>query len=137
MDLGLIRLDRTTGEVTFEIGDNPPLVTGMNKLVQVVLITMITTSGSDKFEDWGGGLLSILGRPMNPVNPAGIKSDVTVVVNATQEQILAEQVDPNLPTDERLRRIDLVDVIINADLLEVEVLIRIVNEDEEVAYIRL
>jgi hypothetical protein len=137
MDLGLIRLNKLTGDVTFEIGDNPPLLTGMNKLVQIVLITMITTSGSDKFDNYGGGLLSLLGKPLNPNNVSAARSDVSVIVNATQAQILAEQTDPDLPTDERLKQIDLVDVTINTDLLEIEMAIRIINEDDEIAYIRL
>lgn len=137
MDIGLLRLNNTTGEITFEIGNNPPLVKGINKLVQLVLITMLTSPRSDKFDNYGGGLVDLLSKPMNPNNPSQIKGDISVIVGSTQNQLISEQTDPNIPSEERLKQIDLVNVTINRDALEVEMLIRIVSEDDEIAFVRL
>lgn len=137
MDIGLISLDKDTGLIKFGIGDSPPKLVGLNKLVQIVLITLLTSTGSDKFEDYGGGLMDLLGRPMNPSEITGIKSEIAIVVSSTQDQIISEQIDPNLPPRERLLRIDLIDVQLNRDLLELEITIRIINEEGDYAFVKL
>jgi hypothetical protein len=98
---------------------------------------MLTSPGSDKFDNYGGGLMDLLGRPMSPSEITGIRSEIAIVVSNTQDQITSEQLDPNLPPRERLLRIDLVDVQLNEEMLEIEVSIRIINEDGEIAAVKL
>lgn len=136
MDIAMINTDDTGNQILFEIGNNPPILTGLNKLTQIALVTILTDPGSDKFDDFGGGLLQLLGLPVNPDDLTDMRSTVSVVMSDSQEQMLAEQDDDSLPTSERLSRIDLLDVRLTSDL-ELEVDISIINEDGEKAFIRL
>jgi phage baseplate assembly protein W len=136
MDIGLIRTSNAGRDISFILGDNPPTFTGINKLVQLVLIVMITDSGSDKFDDYGSGLLQLLGTPGNPANITDLKNSVTIIITDTEQQILAEQESIELPTNERLLRIDLLDVRFSKNL-ELEIDITIFNEDGDKAFVRL
>jgi transcriptional regulator with AAA-type ATPase domain len=136
MDIGFISTSNAGKDISFILGDNPPVFTGLNKLVQLVLIVMMTDSGSDKFDDYGSGLLQLLGASGNPGNIADLKSSVTIIVTDTEQQILAEQESIELPVNERLLRIDLLDVRFSKDL-ELEIDITIFNEDGDKAFVRL
>lgn len=137
MDIAVTSTRNSDSEIFFSIGLNPPILTGVNKLAQLVLITLLTDPGTDKFDtESGGGMISLLGTPVDPDNLSDIKARVTVVINDTQTQILSEQEELNIPSDERLNRIDLLDVRLNSSL-ELEVDISIVNDDGDKAFRRL
>ena len=137
MDIAISTTNDDASEITFTMGINPQILSGLNKLTQIVLITLLTTSGTDKFDpNSGGNLLRLLGTPVDPTNLSDITSAVTVIINDTQTQILSEQEDINLPSNERLNRIDLLGVNLSADL-ELEVDIAIVNDDGDRAFRRL
>ncbi len=136
MDIAMINTDESGNQILFEIGNNPPILTGLNKLTQITLVTILTDPGSDKFDDFGGGLFQLLGLPVNPDDLTDIRSTVSVVISDSEEQILAEQDDDSLPSSERLTRIELLDVRLSPEF-ELEVDISIINEDGEKAFVRL
>ena len=136
MDISMVQTNSDATQILFEIGNNPPILTGLNKLTQITLVTILTDPGSDKFDDFGGGLLQLLGRPINPDDLTDIRSEVTVIISTSQEQMLAEQDEDTLPSNERLSRIDLLDVRLTGDF-ELEIDISIINDDGDNSFIRL
>lgn len=139
MDIGLINLstnESSLEELSFGMGNNPPKFSDLNKLVQLVVITLMTDAGSDKFDEYGAGLASLLGKNINANDLTDVKSAITHMIIETERQILAEQEEYSYPTSERLSRIDLLDIRLNS-LYELEIDINIINEDDDKAFVRL
>ena len=139
MDIGLINLstnESSLEELSFGMGNNPPKFSDLNKLVQLVVITLMTDAGSDKFDESGAGLASLLGKNINANDLTDVKSAITHMIIETERQILAEQEEYSYPTSERLSRIDLLDIRLNS-LYELEIDINIINEDDDKAFVRL
>jgi hypothetical protein len=141
MDIGIVTVrqedyNKDIQDFTYGIGNNPPIVTGLTKLVQLVVVTLMTDADSDKFDGYGVGLMRILGSNINAGNITEVKSAITHMVIDTERQLLAEQNSGSYPLTERLDRIDLLDIKIN-DKQELEIEIAVINENNESAFIRL
>lgn len=95
----------TNQDAFLDLGLKAPVRTssGIDRLVQNFLLVLMTTPGSDIFDqDSGGGAQAILGRPTSAGGQSAM-ADLTVAVDRTRQQVLAAQSkNPKIPLSERL-----------------------------------
>jgi hypothetical protein len=90
--------------VSFRFGRTNRKTSGINRLVQLFVKTLLTSPGSDIFSHYtGGGALRNLGRTFSKDAAGGIVGDFVISVDSTTKQVIAMQSRrPRLPRDERL-----------------------------------
>tara|TARA_Y100000034_G_scaffold31466_2_gene38472 strand:- start:753 stop:1415 length:663 start_codon:yes stop_codon:yes gene_type:complete len=82
---------------------NVTRVRGIQKLVQQVLKSLLSNSGSNRFnKSEGGDVLRALGLTLDPNSKAQIAAVFTEAASRTEEQIISAQVGRSLPASERL-----------------------------------
>jgi hypothetical protein len=84
------------------------LVEGLGRLVQMFVITLLTTPGSDIFEpDSGGGANTLVGRNTDK-RGRGVEADLVLAIEKTKNEILRLQSkQSNLPMSEKLLSADI------------------------------
>ena len=90
--------------IKFKISDQPGMVRGILRLVQLFIKVLFTTPGTDIFSPTSGaGALKILGATFGASSSKNIISDFVISVDTAARQLVSVQSrDPSLPTDERL-----------------------------------
>jgi phage baseplate assembly protein W len=108
---------------------NVRAVTGIQKLVQQIAKTLLTTSGTNKFDvGYGGDLLRELGTNFDPAAGGRISAAVARAVATTEESMIVSQLgERGLPADERLLRLTLDAVVIDTALQEVRATVKLVT----------
>lgn len=88
----------------FRISRMPSKTTGILRLVQLYVKTLLTRPGSDSFNpNYGGGLMRALGSTFSRGERNSLVNDAAIAVRSTNEQIIAIQArDPRLPLEEKL-----------------------------------
>lgn len=127
MDIQLIQIDPNTGRVTVRMGSKA--VSGITKLVQVVVLSLLNTPGQDILDpESGGGLPELVGMNFDASDLTEVMSEVTRRVRKTESEVQASQVGLNLDADERLNEIQIVSIQPGEQIDEILVRLRIVNE---------
>lgn len=90
--------------IKFQIGPVASKVSGILRLVQIFLKTLLTTPGRDIFAPRiGGNALKNVGLSFGKSESGNIVSDLIVAVDTTRKQIMTIQArDPSIPRAERL-----------------------------------
>jgi len=104
-------------------------VSGVQKLIQQVVKSLLSDGRSNRFDtSEGGDLLQSIGKSLSPSASAQISTALALSVSRTQEIFLAAQaVSTNLDATERLLSLELMGVQFNSASLEVEAQIRLVT----------
>ena len=127
MDIQLVHIDPVTKVASLKMGTR--MVSGITELVQVVVLSLFNTPGKDVLDPgMGSGIPDMIGMNLDPDNMTEILSEVTRKIKATEKEVLTEQIGLNLPPAARLRELRLVSIVPGANLGEVEVRLRIINE---------
>lgn len=115
--------------VTFGPTKNVRRVEGLQKLVQQVVKTLLSNTGSNKFARGdGGGLLGTLGATLSPEARSQISAGVASSVSRTESQIFAAQTGASgLQASERLLSLQVGAVNFFEDNLEVRADVRLVT----------
>ena len=93
-------------KVTFTFGVRSKPVSGILKLVQAVIKTLMTTPGADHFAtDIGTIILSLFKRGVSQSSFQLLKMDIMVSLQDLERQILDIQAGQPIPDDERLKEI--------------------------------
>jgi phage baseplate assembly protein W len=141
MDIGLLRNIKVTNlrdEISFRIGSNPPVFEGLNKLVQIFLITLITEAGTDAMDrEHGAGLSSILTSNFSPNDTSAMESRVSTIFAEAERQIIAEQDGLSIPESETLQRATVLKVSVIPATLEVAIEFAIDNVLGQRAFVRI
>lgn len=118
-----------SARVVFGPTKNVRKVSGLQKLVQQVVKTLLSNSNSNKFSRGeGGDLLRTLGTTLSPEAKSRVTAAVSSAVSRTEEQILAAQSQARgLQSAERLMALQLGAVRFITDNLEVQAEIRLVT----------
>jgi hypothetical protein len=88
--------------VKLEMGRRTKYVTGIMKLMQVFVLRLLQTPGSDIFDkSSGGGLLALIGQTGNSKKESAA-SQVMEAISITQKQIIAKQASLAIPNEEKL-----------------------------------
>jgi hypothetical protein len=122
MDLGMMKIDPDTNKAVF--GMQTKTLSGINLLAQLVMMTLLTTPGSDTLDyERGAGMESLIGK-FN----LDVTAEVTRIINVAKDEIMSNQVGLNISSEEKLNRISLVSLVPNEDTATLDVKIRIENE---------
>tara|TARA_B100000131_G_scaffold221323_1_gene212920 strand:+ start:97966 stop:98985 length:1020 start_codon:yes stop_codon:yes gene_type:complete len=92
------------------LGGDVNVVSGLFKMVQQFVKVLMTTPGTDSFnKSLGGNMQNWVGQTINLDNPQALvaKTIINVVQVATQIQI--QQIEANVPVDERLSDVQVLD----------------------------
>lgn len=105
------------------------VVTGMEKLVQIVVLTLMDVPGkSVLFPEAGGAIPSLIGQNIDINDPNEILADITNKVRKTQSEIIDNQLLTRAIPSERLRELRIMDLRQGASLDQIFLRLRIVNE---------
>ena len=141
MDIGILRNIQITplqDEIIFEIGTNPPIFEGLNTLVQIFVITVITEPGTDSMDkELGAGLADILTTNFDPNNTSDLKARVNVIFAEAERQMLVEQDGLDVPDDSRLNKVTVLNVSVDVSTLEVQIEFNIENALGQKAFVRI
>lgn len=129
-DFRIIRIDPRTRKVTISPSIPPRKVTGLEKLIQVVVLALLNDVGRNVFDpDQGSGLPSLIGSNINPNDPTEALADVTERVEKVREEILENQNNlENEDSTERLADLQILSVDTGVNIDEIIVNLRLVSE---------
>lgn len=122
-------LPRGAREVTFASTRTPLAKTGIFKLIQLAILTLLKTPGRDIISPTsGGGLKRLLAKPVGPSLVGDLRGEISVAVSSTEDQLITEQVGARLPPEERLRSFVLVSAEFNYADTAWDIVVRLVSE---------
>lgn len=108
-----------------------PLIKGIDKVCQEVLVNLLITPGFDVFSpDRGGGMRALPGIQ----DETKLKSIITSVISKTSNDVKSSQRGAGLPDSEILNNLEVVKVELLLDN-SIKVNIRIITEDSQKAFI--
>ena len=121
--------DTTSAALDFEITNRLRDISGIQKLVQQIIKTMLSFSGSNRFDpSEGGGLLSMLSRAdLSEGGKSKIAAIVMQTVDDTAAFFLNAQAQSNLPASERLLSLQLNGLEFIPEQTEVKASIKVVS----------
>lgn len=108
----------------------PEKVSGKDKLIQIVLLALLTNPGRNvNYPERGSGLPSLIGSNIDPNDPTEVLSDVSERIEKIRDEIIdAQSALINETPSERLQDLVLVNVDIGDSIDEVMVKLRVVSE---------
>ncbi len=126
-DIRLIELDANNC-VVFKTSSK--LITGFEKLIQVVVLTLLDEPGrSVLFPESGGAIPSLIGQNIDTADSNEIFSEITTRVKATEAEVIQNQINLVAPPEEKLREIRIVNIARDQFKIDtILVTLRIVNE---------
>lgn len=109
--------------------DRPLSVTGIDKLIQIVTKSILTTPGRDIFAlEYGGGLRNALPKSANTRTESGALSDATIAISRAEEDIKRNQDTEENRPDERLFSLSIRDLEFDATASQWCARIQVVSE---------
>lgn len=127
MDLKVLAIDPVTQRASFLI--QPKTISGMDLLVQLVVLTLLTSPGSDILEPgMGAGIRDLIGMNIDPTDVTEIQAEVLRKISKAQSEIIDNQIGLNVPQEEKLRRLALQSIRAIPEEGRIDVRIRVENE---------
>lgn len=126
-DIQVIKVDPETRLVSFELQPKKP--TGILKLVQIVVLSLLDVPGQDVLDpDRGSGIPALVGSNIDLSDPQEILAEVAQSVRKTEREILDSQIGIDDDPSERLRQIQIVDLVPGEQIDQIFLKLRVVNE---------
>ncbi len=126
-DIQVINVDQTSRRVFFKL--YPKKVTGISKLIQIVVLSLLTVPGRDVLDpDLGGGLPALVGSNIDPNDSTELFGEVAQRVKKAQKEIISAQVGLNEDPEEKLQELQIVSISQGSSADEVFVRVRVINE---------
>lgn len=127
MDIQVLYIDPSTRRVSLKLGFKS--VTGISKLLQIVVLSLLNVPGKDILDpELGGGLPELIGLNFDPTDTGEILSEVGRRIRKAETEIQTSQVGLNCPPDEKLQSIQVASITPGENLDEVLVRLRVINE---------
>lgn len=103
--------------VSFELTNNPKKATGLMKMIQVFILWLLRTPGTDAwYPNSGGGLQKLIGAEFSKNKSSGIIAEFSLAISRTKQQIIAKQAsNTRLSADERLAAANVLSAVFNAN----------------------
>jgi hypothetical protein len=128
-DFSVTGLPQGVREVTFTSTKNPFAKKGIFKLIQLAVVILLRTPGRDFLRpSIGGGLRTVLAKPVGPALIPERRGEISVAVSTTEDQLISEQTGVNLPPEERLRSFVLLGADFNYEETAWDIVVRLVSE---------
>jgi hypothetical protein len=127
MDIQVTSIDPVTGVVSVGIPEIPRRLTGLDKLTQAVVLTILKNPGRDVFlPEEGAGFRAMIGQ-YNFTGVEELRSLIAQRVALIEAQMLASQ-SIESPASERLKKISIQDIAYDELTRGLYIRLRIVNE---------
>jgi len=128
MDVELIQIESGTRRVILKAGTRT--LTGINKLLQIVVLSLMGVPGRDLLDpELDGGIPELIGWNFSPEEDiVEITSEVSRRITKTKKEVIDSQVGIDLDSSEQLRDIEIVRIEPGEQADEIQVRIRVVNE---------
>lgn len=132
MDVKVVRRDRNTGVLSIGFGRPPEYISGIDKLVQVVTIELLTSPGRDINDpSSGGNLRSLIGSNVAFDDEGEVFAEIRIMVSAAEANIIRKQRNAQRPANEKLARLELIDIVPDEQNAQLEVILRVVSLDQQ------
>lgn len=127
MDLKMVYIDPVTRRATIKLV--PQEVSGIDLLVQTVILSLLTNPESDLLDpNDGGGLRELIGTNYDPDDLSELYTEVSRRVAKTEAEIIDNQIGLDVTAEERLSRIDIVSLQPGLQDGVVDLRLRVENE---------
>ena len=131
-DIKLVHRDKNTGVLTIGVTRPPEFISGIDLLVQVVVIELLHSPGRDIIEpQTGANLRSLIGANVAYDDESEIFAEIKLMVQAAESNIRTSQASSGRPANEQLAALDLLDVVPDEENLQLEVIIRVTSLDQQ------
>lgn len=138
MDINILTINPETRIASFRFNRVPRKTRGIEGLLQLAAKTILQTPGQDIWSpEYGGGLLSYTANGVNSKMKARVRSDITYIIRQSERQILDEQSDMILNSDERLQSLKLLDIEWLSDNVSIIIRVLVTSVSGENADMRL
>jgi len=95
----------------FKLPSGSGRVTGIDALIQSVIMTWMTTRGRDEKDlEWGGGMMNIFRNLGDYPDIPVLSSAIASSVSTTENLIITDQAKRNLPESQKLSKLNLLAV---------------------------
>lgn len=122
-------LPRGVRRVTFATDPNPVAKKGLFVLIQLTILVLLRSPGRDVFSPGtGGGLKLLLARNAGPQLLTQRKGEIAVSVARTVDQIVSEQAGADLPPEERLQSLTMLNAEYDAEAQTWNIILRLVSD---------
>jgi hypothetical protein len=126
-DIQVITADPVTGRITF--GLVPRILTGMPKLIQIVVLSLLNSPGKDILKPAdGGGILNLVGSNISSTDSTMILAELNRAVKKSQTEIINYQTGLGAPAEESLKELQVLSLTEGENIDEVLLSIRIINQ---------
>lgn len=126
--------DPSTGRLRLGMPRPPEEVSGIDLLVQIVVLLFLNNGGRSIFSPGrAGGLRNYIGFNHDPDDPSEIFADMRLITSRVEQMVLEEQVQTNRPPSERLLGLRVIDIIPDETQLEIELQVQVINEEQQTA----
>jgi hypothetical protein len=126
-DIQVISVDPVTNRVS--IGLVPRVVTGYQKLIQIVVLSLLNSPGKSILNPAdGSGLLALLGANVDSGDETLILAEANRAVKKTEEEIINYQSGLGVPDDEALDELEITNLSAGTGIDEVLLTVRVVNQ---------
>lgn len=131
-DVRVVQRAPITGVLSIGFSRPPQYVSGIEKLVQIVTIELLTSPGRDINDpDAGGNLRSLIGANVSFDEEAEVFAEIRLMIKAAESNIKQRQQNTNRPSSEQLSRLDIIDVVPDEENAQLEVMLRVVSLDQQ------
>ena len=128
MDIQVIDVDPVTRKVFFTL--KAKKVTGIYKLIQIVILCLMNTPGRDILDpSKGAGLPTLVGSNIDPNDSTELYGDIAQKINKAEAEIIASQVGINDPSSEKLAELQILDINSGVKADEIFIRLRIINQE--------
>ena len=128
MDIQVIDVDPITRQVSFTLKARK--VTGISKLIQIVVLSLMNTPGRDVLSpDKGAGLPSLVGSNIDVNDSTELYGEIAQRVRKSEREIIADQIGINDPASEKLAELRIINIEQGETLDQILVTIRVINQE--------
>lgn len=126
-DIQMIDVDQITRRVSFKMTSKT--ITGISKLIQIVVLSLMTVPGRDVLDpEKGGGLPAMIGMNIDPNDSTEIYAEIAQRIKKTQKEVIDAQLGIDDDPEEKLQELQIVSIVKGESIDEVLVRLRIINE---------
>lgn len=126
-DIQVITADPVTGVITF--GLVARILTGMPKLIQIVVLALLNGPGKDILNPAdGGGILDMLGENISSTDSTMVLAQLNQAVKKVQTEIVRYQTGIGALPEESLQELQVLSLAPGVNIDEVLLGLRIINQ---------
>jgi len=128
-----------SSQVKFEFTNNPQKVSGLKKLIQVFLLYLLRSPGTDAwYPKSGGGVQKLIGAHFSRSNAGGVTAAFTTAVSRVRTQIMSLQAsNTRLSASEKLGSVAVLSAVFNAQQTALLARVELISQSGQKAIVGL